>query len=170
MPFQRLWSLLLDDSLEKSSPRVLIALFLALPGPIFTPYLETCANPQPCSSISAFSSSYDFLSFIFSIFHPVLRPRPFCPREPPEVAARVLYNRQRPQMLSRPEAAIIFPLASLNTGSVAQRKNTAIPGDSLRRRWRPISDAGQPPKGEHPGDPGGHLSPDRKAGNGGENK
>jgi len=73
-------------------------------------------------------------------------------------------------MLSRPAAAIIFPLASLNTGSVAQRKNTAIPGDSLRRRWRPISDAVQPPKGEHPGNPGGHLSPDRKAGNGGENK
>lgn len=71
---QRLWSLLLDDSLENSPARALLALFLALPGPIFPPFPETCTNPQPCSSISALSSSFDFLSFIFTLLHS--RPAP----------------------------------------------------------------------------------------------
>lgn len=128
LPALCLWALLFDDSLEKSSPRALLALFLALPGPVITPYPETYANPQPCSSISAFSSSFDFLSFIFSIFHACPTPTAFLPPGPPDVAARVLYNRQRPRMLSRPAAAIIFPLHSLNTGSVAWGKISQIPG------------------------------------------
>ncbi len=148
-----------DDSLEKSSARALLAPFLALPGSIFTPYPETCANPQPYSFISDFSSSLNFLSFIFSLFHCPPCALGFLAPGLPDVAARVLYNRQRPRMLSRPAAAIIFPLASLNTGSVAQRENTAISGDSLRRRWRPISDAVQSPNGEHPGGSRGPFKP-----------
>ncbi len=68
--------------------------------------------------------------------------------------ARSTLNRFSPRMLSRPSAAIIFPLASLNTSSVTQRKNNASPGDTLRRlprpKWLPalLLRPSLPPKGD----------------------
>ena len=110
------------------------------PGGFYAPW-----TPAPAAARFTLVSYYypvrDFASWgilaSFSCRKFPIAPNPPVPSPRRQAQARPTLNRRRSRMLSRPEAAIIFLPASLNAGSVAQEKNTASPGISLRRLRRP---------------------------------